>query len=188
MDKGEKHPILVGLVALVSVAVALGVVFGVIAVIGTRVLGIDDTSSSSASDGGSLYLPQPSATTASSEPTTGAGTTGDSGDTASDTASSATTTKSPQAKKKITLQTSATEVSGSDLFTISGVFPGGEGKLLELQRNQGSGWEVFNVPQMAVTNGTFSTSVQTSVVGVHRFRVKEVDGKLTSNVVKVTVR
>lgn len=185
MDQEQKHPITSGLIALVAVAVSVGLVLGVVVLVGTRMLGIGaEESKKSSGSGASLYVPSPSPTksnggsgvTLSSEPSTSAGDTGPS-----------EPAKSKKPEKKITLQASAPNVSAMQQFDISGVYPGGEGALIRLQRKVDGKWQDFGIPDVAVTNGQFSTHVQTGRSGPQKFRVVDVDSKLTSNVVTVTI-
>ena len=69
---------------------------------------------------------------------------------------------------------------------LTGVYPGGEGAILQVQRFTNGAWTDFPVTA-SVSNQTFSTYVQTSQAGVNRFRVVDTDTKLESNEVKVTV-
>jgi hypothetical protein len=69
---------------------------------------------------------------------------------------------------------------------LSGVYPGGEGAILQVQRFVAGGWQDFPVTA-SVSNETFSTYVQTSQTGVNRFRVVDTDTRLESNEVKVTI-
>jgi len=71
---------------------------------------------------------------------------------------------------------------------LSGVYPQGEGAVLQVQRmTPDHHWEDFPVTA-AVSGGTFSTYVQTGRPGAQRFRVRDSDTGRVSNVVKVTVR
>lgn len=184
MSKEQKHPIFAGLIALVAVAVSIGLILGIVVLVGTRLLGVgSDDSSNTADDGASLVLPSPSPTatatgpdvTLSSQPS----------ESASDEPSSPPKSKKPA--RKITLQASAPDVSPMQTFTISGVYPTGEGSLMQLQRREDGVWQNFDVPQVAVTDGQFSTTVQTGRAGVQQFRMKDMDHNVTSNVVKVTI-
>ena len=157
MDPNEKHPSVFGLVALVAVAVSVGLVLGVVALVGTRVLGVGGNDSGSANNAGAtLILPTPSATrtpngpavTLSSSPT---------GSTATKPHRPENATKKPD--KAITLQASVVNASPMQLFQLSGVYPGGEGALLRLQRQMpGGGWQDFGIPDVVVKGGSFSTS------------------------------
>jgi len=184
VDQEQKHPITSGLIALVAVAVSVGLILGVVVLVGTRMLGISaDESKKSSGSGASLYVPSPSPTqsnggpqvTLSSEPSESAG------------EESSEPAKSKKPEKKITLQASTPRVSAMQQFDISGVYPGGEGALIRLQRQVDGKWQDFGIPDVAVTNGQFSTHVQTGRSGPQKFRVMDVDSKLTSNVVTVTI-
>jgi hypothetical protein len=69
---------------------------------------------------------------------------------------------------------------------LTGVYPGGEGAILQVQKFSGGGWQDFPVTAV-VSNETFATYVQTSFQGVNRFRVLDGDTGEASNEVKVTV-
>lgn len=188
MDKDEKHPILAGLVALVAVAVAVGLVLGVVVLAGTHVLGISgDATAKSSGDGASLYLPSPSATdtpsgpmvTLSGEPSETAG---------SPHASTSAPARSKSPEKKITLQAGVVSAASMQLFDLTGVYPDGEGAVLRLQRKSpGSGWEDFGIQDVAVSGGQFSTQVQTGRTGIQKFRMKDIDTGTLSNVVTVKI-
>lgn len=183
VNQEQKHPIFAGLIALVAVAVSVGLILGVVVLVGTRILGIgaDDTHNS-ADHGASLYLPSPSPTktatgpdvTLSSQPSQSAS-----------SKPSPATSKKPE--RKITLQSSTPDVSPMQTFTISGVYPDGEGSLMRLQRKVDGAWQDFGIPDVAVTDGQFSTTVQTGRSGVQKFRMKDMDHNVLSNVVDVTV-
>jgi hypothetical protein len=72
-------------------------------------------------------------------------------------------------------------------FDLSGVYPGGEGAILTVQRFQDGGWSDFPATG-SVGGGAFQIPVQTSQGGVNRFRVVDTDSHRHSNVVRVTVR
>ena len=69
---------------------------------------------------------------------------------------------------------------------LTGVYPGGEGAILQVQRFEGGSWQDFPVT-VSVSDGTFSTYVQTGQGGVNRFRVVDTDSGKPSNEVKVTI-
>lgn len=186
MNKEQKHPIFAGLIALVTVAVAVGLILGVVVLVATRILGVDGgDSSNAADDGASLYLPSPSPT----ETATGPSVTLSSEPTQSADSSGGPTSAKPAKKpaRQITLQASAPQVSPMQTFTISGNYPTGEGSLMRLQRKVNGAWQDFGIPDVAVTGGQFSTTVQTGRAGVQKFRMKDMDHSVTSNVVSVTV-
>ncbi|SFB89763.1 hypothetical protein SAMN04487968_102204 [Nocardioides terrae] len=176
MTSDEKHPIAAGLVALIAVGLAVGLMLGIFTVVFTHVAGLGDDDGPNATDGGpSLYLPSPEPT----DTTTG------SAAAASSPAAAPPASSAPAAQ--ITLQSGAASVGPMERIDLSGVYPAGEGAVLQVQRKgDGSGWENFPVTA-AVTGGTFSTYVQTGRAGVQRFRVRDSDSGVVSNVVSVTV-
>jgi hypothetical protein len=172
VDDGEGRPVLTGLLALVGVAVAVGLILGVVALVGTKVLGLDGgASSSQAAAEHSMYLPKPSKT---QTPSSGS----------SQPAEKPTRKKTP--KTQISLSAGETSVGPMQQIDLTGVYPGGEGAILQVQRFTSGAWTDFPVTA-SVSNQTFSTYVQTSQAGVNRFRVVDTDTKLESNEVKVTV-
>jgi hypothetical protein len=71
-------------------------------------------------------------------------------------------------------------------FDLSGVYPGGEGAILTVQRFQDGGWSDFPATG-SVGGGAFQIPVQTSQGGVNRFRVVDTDTQQHSNVVRVAI-
>ena len=71
---------------------------------------------------------------------------------------------------------------------LTGTYPGGEGAVLNVQKFSNGSWQDFYSISASVTNGTFSTYIQTGTPGPNRFRMIDSDTKLTSNEVKVTIR
>ena len=187
-----ERPVLNGLVALAAVALGVGLVLALVAIVGAKVLGIggsDHGSSGNATVGQSLYLPTPSETAEATGPLitlhtqdTDAG--GGSG-TPTDTPTTETTSESPKAGQ-ISLQAVNTSVASGERIYISGIYPGGEGAILWVQRWQDGGWADFPA-SVGVTNGTFSTYIFTGVSGVNRFRVIDRDNGKTSNEIRVQV-
>ena len=189
LPQDEKHPILAGLIALVSVTLAVGVVLGIVAIVGAHVFGAggDDGSSSA---GQTLYLPTPSPTPTPDSPlvtlapsTESAQPTEEPTDTAT-----ASPSESPSAPaKQITLSAGETSVAPMQQIDLSGVYPGGEGAILQVQRKLGGRWQDFLSVNAAVSGGQFSTYVQTGQLGVQKFRMRDTTSGMTSNVVSVTV-
>ena len=185
MDTGEKRPVLTGLVALVAVALAVGLVLGGAALAATRVLGLDqesDTGGGSAEQ--SLYLPKPTDTGSPSGPliTLPA----DPGGSATGGSEEPEPTESEKPEKQISLQAGQTSVSSMGRIDLTGVYPGGEGAVVQVQIFEG-GWTDFAGVDAVVTNETFGTWIQTGRAGEQRFRVVDTDTGATSNQVKVTV-
>jgi hypothetical protein len=175
----EKHPIVAGVTALVAVGLVIGLLFGGFTLVASHVLGIGDDGGSTATDSGpSLYLPTP-------EPTQSSSGTTEPGTATSAPPSSAPPTSTAPADD-ITLQAGKAKVGSMERIDLTGVYQGGEGAVLQVQRMDDKKWEDFPVTA-AVSGGTFSTYVQTGRSGVQKFRVRDSDSGKVSNVVSVTV-
>ena len=137
----------------------------------------------------SLYLPTPKPTKAASgplitlapEPSQGGSAGGGGG-------SEPEKTDKPGKKKdkEISLSASQTSISAMQQLDLTGVYPGGEGAILQVQRFTDGSWTDFPVT-VPVSDETFTTYVQTSQAGRNRFRVVDTESGLQSNEVKVTV-
>ena len=184
----DDHPVISGLVALVGVGLAVGLFLGLAVLIGTHVLGLGNSAATADASGGqSMYLPEPEKTLRASGPlitlvpgaTEAPASTG-----AAQPTDQATATASP--KKQISLSAGENSVAPMQQIDLTGVYPGGEGAILQVQRFTSGSWQDFPVTA-SVSNETFSTYVQTSQGGVNRFRVVDTDTALASNEVRVTV-
>lgn len=183
---GEQHPVLVGLGALVSVALVVGLILGIVALAGTRVLGLGGDSDVATDTGSSsVYIPRPEKTPTASGPaiTLAPGSTGSDGPsrTPSDKPS-----KSESPRREIDLAASTTSTAPMAAFDLTGTYPGGEGAILTVQRFQDGSWVDFPATG-SVSGESFSIAVQTSFPGPNRFRVVDSDTKLVSNEVTVTI-
>ena len=175
-EERREHPVLAGL--------AVGLILGLSTLVGTRVLGVgesDGTTTSTARQ--SMYLPKPSETDAPSGPliTLAPGRSPSAPKSATDEPS-----ESESAKEQISLSAGQTSVSAMQQIDLTGVYPGGEGAILQVQKFTGGSWADFPVT-VSVSNETFATYVQTSQTGVNRFRVVDTDSGLESNEVRVTI-
>jgi hypothetical protein len=178
----EGHPILAGLVALVGVALVVGLILGLVTIAGSRVLGLgsDDGSAESGSER-SMYLPLPQKTPTATDPevTLAPGETP-----TQEPTDKPTESKSP--KFAISLSAGQTTVGPMERIDLTGTYPGGEGSILQVERFIAGAWGEFQVTA-AVSNETFSTYVQTGQAGVNKFRVRDTDSGAMSNAVTVTV-
>lgn len=175
MVERRERPVLSGLLALVGVGLAVGLVLGLGALFVARTVGLDGGSSSAGSTSEeSMYLPPPEKTTSSP----GASSSAASPRPGPRTSSSPAT--------QITLTTGQTAVGPMQRIDLSGSYPGGDGAILVVQRFQAGQWGDFPVTA-SVSGGSFSTYVQTGQSGVNRFRMKDSDSGATSNEIKVTV-
>jgi hypothetical protein len=183
VEEKTERPVLVGLVALVGVAVVVGLLLGAVTIVGTRVLGLggdDPAGRSTASD--SLYLPVPEQTTGS----TGPAVTLQPGEEEGSAKPGKSPSEKATSKEEITLQAGQTTVSTMGRIDLSGVYPKGEGAILQVQRNEDGAWSDFPVTA-SVGDGTFATWVQSAQQGVNEFRVVDTDTDAKSNVVKVRI-
>lgn len=186
--ESDGHPILSGLLALVGVGLVVGLVAGLAALVGTRMLGLDGDSASADSSGGqSMYLPRPEKTQPESGPlvTLESGPSGSSTGEADDEPSDAETTEKQE--KAITLSASQTEVAPMEQIDLTGVYPGGEGAILRVEIFSGGSWQPFAQITANVSDETFATYIQTGQVGVQRFRMVDTDTGRASNEVRVRV-
>lgn len=186
--RDEDHPVLTGLVALVAVGLAVGLVLGGVAVAATSVLGIGgDDGGRTATDDTDFYLPKPSPTEGPSGPLITLAPSGDEQPSESAPPEPEETEESEQPEEgEITLTAGQTSVGVMGRIDLTGIYPGGEGAILQVEKFSGGGWQQFPVTAV-VSNETFATYVQTSFQGVNRFRVVDNDTGVASNEVKVTV-
>jgi len=177
----DDHPILAGIAALVGVTLAVGLILGGVAVAGAKVTGLDDGGDSSRTTAEqTLYVPAPEKTPKATSPQV----------TLAPDGSSASATQKPthraSPRKQITLSAGATAVGSMERLDLTGVYSGGEGSILRVERFADGSWQDFGVT-VSVSDATFSTYVQTGVLGVNRFRVVDTDSGLESNEVRVTI-
>lgn len=195
MAEEEEQPVLSGLVALVAVAVVVGLLAGIAALFASRLVGVDGSSGGGGSANGepaagdTLYLPDPVPTDPGSGPLVTLAPT-DGGSSSSSASESATdkpkkNKKPKKPKTAITLSQGAFEVGPGEQLYLSGIYPGGEGSVLDIQNRVGDGsWQDFPV-DVSVSDETFTTYVQTGQTGTIEWRVVDKSRKLKSNVVRV---
>lgn len=107
----------------------------------------------------------------------------------SDGSSPASATASPSHRLKRPLRLSATplEVNAMERINLTGTYGNRDNVSLQVQRWENGTWADFPI-EVTVSVGTFATYVQTSHVGVNRFRVFDPAANIASNVVRITVR
>jgi hypothetical protein len=183
----QDHPVASGLVALVAVAVVVGVVAGLAALIGARAAGLDDSEPTAQQSGGaSLFLPRPEPTRGEAGPLITLAPGEETGAPRDETEPEDEESSESPAAKRISLQVGQPSVAPMEQIDLTGVYPGGEGAILQVQRFEGGSWQDFPVT-VSVSDQTFSTYVQTGQGGVNRFRVVDTDSGKPSNEVKVTI-
>ncbi|HWM74235.1 MAG TPA: hypothetical protein VNQ53_10870 [Nocardioides sp.] len=185
----ERHPIAAGLLALLAVGLAVGLVLGGAALAATQVLGVGDNESANddPSSDASLYLPHPEKTGKADGPLitlpTGAEETKE-----TDTGGPDPGPKESETKKEseISLSAGQTAVGLMEQIDLTGVYPGGEGAILQVQQFTDGKWDDFPVTA-SVSDETFSTYIQTSQTGLNKFRVIDSKSGDTSNEVRVRI-
>ena len=181
-DDDEETPwtrqLLVGIGALLAVALMIGGVVSVLALGAARVSGINDAHRATASASPSLYIP-------SGEPTTSPDTFPDPEGSGKASASPSPTKKPAKKRTAISLQASPQQVPANQRINLTGDYPRSDGASLQVQRFEGS-WVDFPV-NASVRGGSFSTYVFTGRTGPNRFRVVDKASGRTSNPVRVVV-
>jgi hypothetical protein len=180
LNDDEGHPVVSGLAALVGVGVVVGLLVSGGALAASSMLGLGDSD-----DGGpttsqqSMYLPKPSDTAEEAGPQI----------TLQPGQQSPTSTESSNAAPEfaISLSSAVTQVGPMEEIYLTGVYPGGEGAVVQVQRFENGKWDDFATVDAVVSGETFSTYVQTAKTGVNRFRVRDTDGPNVSNEVRVRV-
>jgi len=180
LSDDEGHPVISGLAALVGVGVVVGLLVSGGALAASSMLGLGGGDGGrTASSHQSMYLPKPSDTVQETGPQITLQP-GEETPTSTDTASAA-----PQFA--ITLSSASTEVGPMAEIYLTGVYPGGDGAVVQVQRFESGKWVDFPV-DASVSGETFSTYVQTARLGVNRFRVRDTSGPDVSNQVRVKVQ
>lgn len=184
-DEKPERPVLTGLLALVGVGLAVGLVLGAVALVATQVLGLGDESDGSsgrATSAQSMYLPKPEKTDAPDEPLVTLAV--DPRASESTEPSDPTTSATPETE--LTLSAGQTSVAPMQQIDLTGVYPGGEGAVLQVQRFTNGEWLDFPVTA-SVSNETFTTYIITGQLGENRFRVIDNSTGLESNEVTVSI-
>ncbi len=179
----EERPVIAGLVALIGVAVVVGLIAAGVVVVGAHVLGLGGGHAAAVGNeaGATMVVPKPQKT----QPASGPSITLGSNPTSSDTGPAP---KIKKPKKQISLQAGETSVAPMGRIDLTGTYPGGEGAVLNVQKFSNGTWQDFYSISATVTNGTFSTYIQTGTPGTNRFRVIDSDTHLASNEVRVQIR
>jgi hypothetical protein len=191
--------LLVGLGAMLAVALVVGVLVGVVAVGAVKLAGIGGEERIAAEETPTLLLPERSPREDTGEdtdgptledltgigPSPGAGkdATGDEGD---DRGREKQRKRPRRQRSVISLSASPLEVSSMQRIDLTGTYPGGEGATLQVQRFEG-GWSSFSGVTARVSGETFSTYVMTGRTGTNRFRVVDPSSGKASNPVRVRV-
>jgi hypothetical protein len=182
-EPGWGRQLLVVVGVLLAVALVIGGVVSVIALGAARVTGLD-SARARATQKPSLFIPSGTPTTGLDDypgPSAGSSPSSSPGD-----GSSSATARPKKKKPAITLQAFPQQVAASQRINLTGVYQGGEGARLQVERFEAGRWTDFPVGA-SVSGGQFTTYVTTSRSGVQRFRVVDPLSDTTSNPVRVTV-
>jgi hypothetical protein len=184
LEGSRERPVIFGLLALVGVALVVGLILGLGALTGAKVLGVDgETTTSGTTSEASMFLPKPERTTPAEGPEV---TLAPGEEPPPSPTEPAETETSEKPAKAISLSASQTSVSAMQQIDLTGVYPGGEGAILQVERYESGSWQDFPVT-VSVSDQTFTTYVQTSQPGENRFRVVDTDSGEASNPVRVTI-
>ncbi len=184
----ERHPVVTGIVALVAVGLVVGLVLGGVAWAGARLAGLDGGGSTTGGSsavvqeaGDRMILPKPRETRADPDPLiTLAPVPGDA------KPAEARKSEKPEEERAITLSAGQQAVAVFGQIDLTGQYPEGDGRVLQVERYEGGTWVEFNAT-VAVTEGTFSTAVQSGQSGPNRLRMVDSSGGAASNPVTVRV-
>lgn len=187
----EENPVVSGVVALLAVAVVVGILAGIGALAATRWLGIDGSSDLDGGEpgvGDTLYMPKPEKTKAADGPlVTLAPSDSPTGLATDTTPDEAFTEETDDADPSLSLTVGSTSVAAGEELMLSGTYVGGEGSVLDIYYNvDGSGWEEFPL-DTNVSGGIFQTFVATWKTGRVQWRVEDESSGRRSNSVTVTI-
>ena len=98
--------------------------------------------------------------------------------------------EAPEPEDAISLSAAVTSVRPGEPIDLSGVYPGGEGAVLRVQRLEDGKWVDFadGDVEATVSNETFSTFVLTERTGLNTWRVIDIKTEEVSNEVRVKIR
>jgi hypothetical protein len=198
VDEQNENPVANGLVALVAVALVIGLLAAIIAMLGTRLFGLDGSGGSGSGDGvavgDSLYLPSLQPTELDSgllvtlAPLETESATPTESTTVSSTmsASASPTDSAAPTDARIVLSAGSSQVDSGGELMLSGTYTQGEGSVLDIWYDvNGTGWKEFN-QDVNVYGGVFQVFVATYQTGTIVWRVEDPESGLKSN--EVTVR
>jgi hypothetical protein len=179
-DECPGRALLTAVLAMVGVAVLVGLAVGVVAVTAVHMSGLEPASGTAKGPPQTLYMPKYHPTKAAGD---GLGLPSQSPTPSLSLSPSGSA--SPTATG-IRLFDAPQKVKAGGRINFNGVYNGGEGVALQIQRKQGGTWTDFPVTA-TVRGGSFETWIQTTQTGLGRFRVFDKKANLASNVVTVQI-
>lgn len=181
-DSSGSRPVLTGLAALALVSLLVGGLVSAIALGAAKMSGLGGAAAGGPTQAPSLYIPE-------GRPTTTPEAFPDPSDyeppSPSESSSPSDPPTSAARSRAITLQVFPTRVSPGERINFTGVYPTGEGAVLQVQRFE-NGWTDFPV-SANVSGGLYNTFILTSRTGKARFRVVDHALDRASNAVTVTI-
>jgi hypothetical protein len=171
--------LLIGLAALIAVALVIGGVVSLVALGAAKVTGIDEARPEP-TQRPSLFIP-------SEEPTT----TPEAFPNPPRSSASPTPTRRPPAAKPrkrppaISLRATPRRVSANQRINLTGAYRGGQGRRLQVQRFEGR-WVDFPVTA-TVRGDSFRTYIFSGRAGLNRFRMLDENSGRASNAVRVVI-
>lgn len=193
MSDEEENPVVSGLVALVAVAVVVGLLAGIAVLLGTRLIGISgdtDLASDEPAAGATMYLPDPQRTERAEDPAITLLPT----DTETPEPRKGRTAPSPRATTSsaaptdaaLNLSASPLSAEAGESVMLSGTYVNGEGSVIDIWRKVDDGaWEEFNVDAY-VSGGIFQVNVQNYQPGKVQWKVRDEASSIESDPVTVT--
>lgn len=179
----EGHPVVAGMLALLGVGLAIGLLVSGAALAGTSVLGLGESDDGGqATSAQTINVPEPVPT----DPPTGPLITLEP---TPSNQNNQETEAPPEPEDAISLSAAVTQVRPGEPIDLSGAYPGGEGATLVVQRLEDGAWVDFAGGDVTTTvsNETFSTYVLTERTGLNTWRVRDNRTDEVSNEVRVKV-
>ena len=183
-QESEGHPVIAGLLALLGVGLAVGLLVSGAALAGTSVLGLGESEDTGqASSDQSVYVPKPSPTAEETGPLITLA------PKPSPTAGGSESEEAPEPEDAISLSAAVTEVAPAARSTSPASTPGTRARRLVVQRFEDGDWVDFADGDVTTTvsDETFSTYVLTERTGLSRWRMRDTQTDDVSNEVRVQI-
>lgn len=187
VDEADDRPVLVGVIALAGVSLVVGLIVALVVMGGTRVTGLAGGGGGGGGGGGpepTMSLPAISETeyenptlTLTPESTDGA---------PEGEGEAPAETETSEAEAQITLEISTTTAAPMERIDVSGVYTGGDGAVLSIQRFTDGTWNDIT-SNAAVAGEQFSTFIALGRPGENQIRAYDAAADLASNEVAVVI-
>lgn len=189
-DEAEDRPVLVGVIALVGVGLVVGLIVGLVALGGTRFLGLSGGGGGGgggAAEQPTLFLPEPTLTESPTGPLITLTPEGEGSTAPVEPEEPAETETTEAAEPTITLQASRESAGPMERVDLSGTYTSGDGAILTVQRLTDGSWnDVGGAANVA--DELFTTYVELGRQGDNVLRVIDSATGLESNEVTVVIQ